>query len=368
MYIQEVTRYDSYSNTIDKEKSKTQSPSTTEQIAKGMFNAFPKLTEGSVKLYKKLQQVTQDTGSIDQQTRLFKLTIPNQELFVIDDEISKTEKLIGMLGAGGSKKAILLENETALLLPNLDTICVQHIDYVTSTATLWQDMMQEEIAISSVLTSVGLLCSEPKYVEVALSKDSIQERLPAYICKTFKSLANEGNFIIDTKNWRSSTWREGKDFLFTTETERLNEKNWSATLDPLLTDLAKIVLYRLPSNTDSLNMAIIKKPIVSEESSNQYEVRYFGFDFSSKRAITPTPTMEKFTDPVANSKEVNFLLHKYLNILFYNEFGQEYNDQNSKCIRLKVVDKTPYPLIEFKDHLVEKYTQIILERIEKGVL
>lgn len=246
-------------------------------------------------------------------------------------------KLLETLGKGGSKKAILLDTHQALLLPNMSTDSVEEI------VSRWSRMVHEELVMSEILTKLDLLSPQSKRVSISFLNDSSRE-IPAYLSDTFKTLCETKSwFIIDTKNSDSSTWKKGKNFLFKSMDDRLNEKNWDFVLDPVLNDIVKICIHHLPISNDSINFAIVKN--TSESFLSQYQVRYFGFDFSSKYRTLKIP--EILETPILAPNMT--LALKLVNTVLDKIFAFEFEACDTK-------------LSNFKDTLAQKYIRQVHSR------
>lgn len=269
-----------------------------------------------------------------------------EPIYLISEEVLQEEKLLKILGKGGCKRAIELERGRALIVPNMDV----EVDFF---AMSWKGIVDEEVTMSQLLTKIGLLSPLSQKVRISFSADSDEETIPAYLSETFESLGKtKGWFIIDTKNSKSSNWKQGKDFLFTSEEDRLNENNWDLISDSLLDDVAKMCIYDIPTPTDSINIAIVKKTSKSEISP--YEIRYFGFDFSSKSCILSIPKIQERLSKEPNMNKVEGVLNRILDWVFYCEFGKRY-DSGTEHARLW----------GFKNSLVEKYSKEVVIRVNK---
>jgi hypothetical protein len=264
-------------------------------------------------------------------------------LYVADETGKHAETLLRVLGKGGSKKAFEVGRGRALILPNMDA------DSAAVVARRWERIVLEEVELSKIFNRLGLLSPLSKQVSITLTESS-EHVIPAYISETFESFSLKGLFIIDTKNADSSTWKEGERFLFKSDEERLIEKNWDSVLDPVLTDIAKICLYDIPASKDSLNVAILKKS--SDSAVCQYEVRYFGFDFSSKHGFLTIPDSEHRSSASPNMDKATGLLDGIIENVFSSEFGDRYDD-GDESVNLK----------NLKDRLVQKYIKDIAARM-----
>jgi hypothetical protein len=267
-----------------------------------------------------------------------------EPIYLISEGVLQEEKLLKILGKGGCKKAIELERGRALIVPNMDV----EVDFFSRN---WEGIVGEEVAMSQLLTKIGMLSPLSQKVRISLSA-SDEETIPAYLSETFESLGKtKGWFIIDTKNSKSSTWQQGKDFLFNSEEDRLNKENWDLISNSLLDDVAKMCIYDIPTLIDSINVAIVKKTSGLEISP--YEIRYFGFDFSSKNCSLSIPTIqERSKEP--DMGKVEGVLSTILDQVFYCEFDKRYGSGTEHAT-----------LWGFKNSLVKKYSKEVVIRVNK---
>lgn len=270
--------------------------------------------------------------------KILKTVMKNRAVLYLKDVNGiQQAKLLKTLGKGGSKKAILLDTNQALLLPNMGTDSVEEI------VSRWSRMVHEELVMSEILSKLELLTPQSKRVSISFLNHS-KEEIPAYLSKTFKALSEtQGWFIIDTKNPDSSTWKKGKDFLFKSMDDRLNEKNWDYVLNKVLNDIVKICIHHLPISNDSINFAIVKNS--SESFLSQYQVRYFGFDFSSKYRTLKIPEILETPTLAPNM----ILALKLVNTVLDKIFAFEFEAWDTK-------------ISKFKDTLAQKYIKEIHSR------
>lgn len=237
------------------------------------------------------------------------------------------------LGSGGSKKAVQLGSRFALLVPN-----IQSKEAAAGVARWWRSLVDEEVSMTDRFASHGLMTLSSKRVDVYPSSAPSEMGLPAYISESFDSLAaTKGCYILDM-NGSNSTWKLGKDYLFATDEERLKEENWDRVLDELLTDVAKICLYDLPGNGDTMNMAIIKK--------DPCEVRYLGFDFTDKELMSLFKLEGPVDFRVLEAKAFMYMYRMLKELIAY-EFGA--SDKGEALF----------------NRLIAKYPKIIAQRMQK---
>lgn len=254
----------------------------------------------------------------------------NKDIYIADEKEIKNERSLSCLGGGGSKRAFKLESGLALLLP-------------TFPASLlgWKKISKEEVSMSQFLTKIGMLSPLSFHVNLAISPTSFFT-FPTYASESFENLGlTKKWFIIDRKNEESSTWKEEKNSLFTSEEERRNLENWNSVVDPLLTDLAKIYLYDIPADGDSLNVAIVKKD--SKASLSQYEIRYFGFDFSNVGYNIPKNIGDFCKQP--NIKKIYSILNLVLDSVVRTEYTYD---------KYEIGPDSSYNSL-LKDQLLEKF-------------
>lgn len=270
-------------------------------------------------------------------------TMDEPTLYVTDQTGKHQETLLGVLGRGGSKKAIQIAKGRALILPNMD------VDPIANIARRWERMVLEEVKMSKILNRLGLLSPLSEQVSVTLTESS-ENVIPAYMSETFENLSLKGCFIIDTKNSDSSTWKQGEHSLFQSDEERLSEKNWDSVFNSVLTDITKICLYDIPAGGDSLNIAVVKK--ASDSAVCQYEVRYFGFDFSSKYESLVIPNAENRSSTPPNVHRITRLLNVIIDNIFFCEFGRRY-DCGAESANLR----------NLKDRLLQRYAKDVTIRM-----
>lgn len=253
------------------------------------------------------------------------------------------DKLLQCLGSGGCKKAYQLESEKALLLPNMDSDPIDHV------ASRWERIVDEEVAVSKLLSRIGILSPSSERVEISPKAGDCNGTIPAYVSTSFKSFSKSNIFIIDRKDHRSSTWNRNSDSFFNPGEDRLDKDKWDQLIDPMLNDLAKVLAHGLPTTIDSMNLAIVQKN--TGETSKSYQIRIFGFDFTSKRdplSLQSTGNCEVKTSQVKGA------LEGLLTTLFCYEFDWGFPRGND--------NKEPSA---FMQSLVEAYTHEVVARAQQ---
>lgn len=259
-------------------------------------------------------------------------------LSIMDTISIEKEKVRSFLGGGGSKSVYQIGEFEALVIPNMT------LDSIEDIALRWKRMVLEEVKMSKFLLSIGLLA--PTLMPTRVSYTNPNVSIPTYRTYPFKLLKDiEGIYVIDLKNSYSSTWEKGENFLFNSTEERMDEKNWESVFDIFLTDVLKICTFNLPVSGDSVNMAIAVHE--SDEGKTEYKVRYFGFDFSSKRSELDIPQVEKNAcyKLRLDYKKAETLISDFLVEIFNLEFSTEFADENnnkSSIIQLRKKLKTRF--------------------------
>ncbi len=262
----------------------------------------------------------------------------------IEDEHDTTrqkESVQKILGNGGCKKAIQLSKGKALLIPNMDC------DDMGAIQSRWPRIVEEEIQMSIFLQSIGLLGLQLQKVKVFSEKDS-EHCILAYVTDSFDKLKEKNIYIIDAKNEESSTWKDNRK-LFRNIEDAKNPKNWRPIIELLAKDIAKLVHYQLPLGGDSFNVAIVG-------SHDDYKIRYFGFDYTSKVHKISIPVVEeKKSSQVDKSQEKQLLAR--INRVFSNAIEQvlfqEYQEKH-------FLPKEAYDII---DKLKDTYSKVILKEV-----
>lgn len=268
-------------------------------------------------------------------------------LYIRDEKGLHLEKLQGVLGNGGCKKAIELEQGRVLMLP-----CG-----TGGSFAMWERVASEEVVVGKALSSIGLLSLQHKQVTVAVSRSASEGTITAYICDSFAHLATSKNvFIIDNKNPKSSTWKLGKNSLFHKAEDRLVEKKWDEVVETLLTDITKIFVYQIPYGGDSLNLAIEKNANCIPDISTPFKARFLGFDFTSKRSKLGSSVYQKATQ-MPDREEVAFVVQKLVNGLVNYEFYKRYERDSEEWQYLN----------NFVDRIEQKYTDEVLSRIKAEI-
>ena len=207
------------------------------------------------------------------------------------------------LGCGGTKTIYFVDDNRAVAVPN-------RVDG-QSLIRIWDRIISDEITMTDYLESIGLLVLKLHHCTVVFD-DNL--KLPSYYSYPFASYANDGLYIIDTKNLRSTQWKDKS--LFPLNVDRFDVNNWMPILELLLKDIDIIAKNKIILSSDSVNLAVVANGSKWHSGSNNlYEVRYFGFDFSSKHrelCIHSENNDEKYA--------MKWLLNRCIEYIVWEEF------------------------------------------------
>ena len=218
--------------------------------------------------------------------KIVTVQIPNNPLL----EITLTTPI----GCGGSKCAFKITSDLVLILPNVRG------KILPDNFSNWEKVVNEEIQVSQLLTTIEIY--NPNHKKVIVNIDDIS--FESYISKSFEGLKSSGLEVIDMKNI-SDTY----NIFYDPNIDLLNINNWLPILSNLMEDIIILYKYRIPISSDSINYVLVKTNNLNLISS--YEVRFFGFDFTSK-----IERIKINTKVICwNKKDYNLNFYYYNNIL-----------------------------------------------------
>ena len=171
------------------------------------------------------------------------------------------------VGEGGSKVAFQYSENEVILLPNCPL-------------PNWQRMVDEEVMISERLTQLDIPNVQSKKVNVYF--EGAPHPLIAYTCPSFKGLEQKGMFVIDTKG-RPDLSPVAHEPIFKEDKDRSSVEAWLPLIKPLIADLVLAARHDCLFGPDSWNGVVVK------HEDGTYQLRYFGFDFSSKYEAMENP-------------------------------------------------------------------------------
>ena len=164
------------------------------------------------------------------------------------------------VGRGGSKFAWQYSEDEVILLPN-------------TNIPNWQRMVDEEVFVSEKLTELGILNVHSKKVNVYFEGAKLP--MIVYVCPSFKSLIQKGMFVIDIRG-RPDLSPIAQEPIFKEGQDPTSAEAWLPLVTPLAKDLVTVAKHNCLFGLDSWNGVLVKG------KNGAYELRYFGFDFSSK--------------------------------------------------------------------------------------
>lgn len=246
------------------------------------------------------------------------------------NKVAKDVQLLGMVGAGGTKRAIKMTDQRILMWSQCDSSL--------------------ELLMHRYLKMRGLLTQYSIPVKISDHPDFNKGFAHAYVVESFTNLAKRGIYVYDTKNQDRGGWIYKQNYLFEKEEDRLNEDNWDKAFELLLEDFAKMYVYDIPIYGDSVNYAVVKKE-TNQQMVNKpcsYQIRYFGFDISMQ--IPKTNRNKPNENQIAALKR--YLVDDAIDIFFHFEFFDKKSDWKNEIEALK-------------KKLEKKYLEKLLNHIEK---
>lgn len=197
------------------------------------------------------------------------------------------------IGGGGTKSAYsLVGTNKVVLLPNeIDG------DWLVRE---FKRIRNEELVIHQYLKSKSIPSLDIEICDVFLDNAHYK---PGIYCPSFESYIEQGAYILDNKNPYPFYWNKKNVF----NSSFFELESWIPIFKPLFDDLKNASengLSLLPYY-DNFNLMITKKGSTYHLGESEYAVRFFGFDFSSKRY--PNSLIEKIQSG-NHLKKVEFVL------------------------------------------------------------
>lgn len=146
----------------------------------------------------------------------------------------------------------------------------------------WDMMMQAEFKLAEFLKRNNFF-TLPMESEVLIFKDS---KLASYSLPSLQRLESEGKYLLDLRQDKNSSWKISKKSFFNNPTEKLNPESWEEVFNPLLDDIAKLIVLGLPLEPRCHCLAITRTEL-------GFVVRYLAQDMFSD----PKQVSEKLTNP-----------------------------------------------------------------------
>ena len=168
------------------------------------------------------------------------------------------------LNAGGTKTAFAVNDFLVVMQPNLQD--------GEALIEQWPAIVQEELMVSNLLSQLSISHLQLTPCMVKFNYRQCDYLLPSYTSCQFAFLQKHGILIIESNSYVLPSIKESiKTLVLPTIDE------WVDKIQPLLSDLEKIMTFQVPYTADSMNLAIF-----TTRDSHIQEVRLFGFDFSIK--------------------------------------------------------------------------------------
>lgn len=140
----------------------------------------------------------------------------------------------------------------------------------------WSKVVDAQFGLFSFLKELGLFTMVLSRVSIPFKNGS----LSTYCYPGLEKLAEAGTYFIDPRADKYSSWKNKGLSFFETPSLRLDPKAWNPIFSPLLTDLAKLIVYGFPINDKFHSLAIVKE-------GSDYHVRYFFDEINYKTPQTP---------------------------------------------------------------------------------
>lgn len=200
-----------------------------------------------------------------------------------------------VIGAGGTKTAYLIDDKIVVFRPN--AMDGQRL------INIWDRIITDELMMSELLHKIGILNLNFKLCQIKLNQTLTLQTLCS---QSFKSEISNGLYIIDTKNINSSTWpKDNSISFFAVDVDPYNVDNWLKAMESYILDVNTLVKNNLSLCGDSLNFAFAAKGSKYHSGSDQlFEIRIFGFDFTSK--YSPL----KLENKVPTSVTIDYMLRR----------------------------------------------------------
>jgi len=192
----------------------------------------------------------------------------------------------------------------ALVLPNFTENCDGEATYA------WRCTVSREVQMRGILKKIGLLGLPRTKVRVFRTDElkMLGRSVPAFLTETFKTLEARGIYVI------GQTPNKDKR-LFKSRKEALDPTNWKGKLDGLHEDIVKLILHQIPTQDESLHVALVKD-----------QVRYFGFDFPAQQADKTDK------NPLALSTAATHLFSKLLIMILLHELNKGYPTDEGRAL------------------------------------
>lgn len=182
------------------------------------------------------------------------------------------------IGGGGTKTAYeLVGTDKVVLLPN--EVDGQRL------VNIFERICDEEVYMYNYLASINLLGLP--VTKCVVVQPGGREMLGLY-APSFQSFQKIKAHVIDTKHLLGCTWDPQSRFHALDEHK---EVDWLPVFQTLHQDLVQAANNGLLLRGDSFNLLLAEPGSPHYTGTGAYALRYFGFDFSSKRFAMTRPTL-----------------------------------------------------------------------------
>jgi hypothetical protein len=229
----------------------------------------------------------------------------------IDNKLVYEGALNGRCSGGGTKTPFDCGNTPfVVLLPNaVDGQALERVypRICYEEETMYKYLRQNNLAPCLPVTTCSVKFESGKV-------------LPGLYAPAFELYIGQGGYVLDTKNKSSSCWNNKLCINPTFE----DVDSWVPIFAPLLQDLRRLMEGGIWPSGDCLNFIITSPGFEHHvDAEVPFQVRFFGFDFTSKRYVSdrvqsintlPTGTLLKpVQDELCFEDAVDLAVHEVLN-------------------------------------------------------
>lgn len=208
-----------------------------------------------------------------------------------------------IIGEGGSKKALLLEDGRVIAVPNADPELMidpsmdQDIDHIASIAQWWPNTVHDETQIIIFLESINIPCLNKKkrYLVVpSTEKPGVQYHMPIMLSDSFQQYAQKGWFVHDIKRSKDlipvppgDVYWFGKDDINDALLDSNIIKN---AIKPLIQDLWILTVHQFFNLERQYHIIDALNVVLIEQNHGPFELHYFGLDFGGRSGLLAKPS------------------------------------------------------------------------------
>ncbi len=186
-----------------------------------------------------------------------------------------------IMGQGGSKKAILLDQGSVIMVPNIDS------DSFIKAARWWPESVNHETTMAAYLEKIHVPALNRRKAYLVIPSKANRElsyRLPVFLSDSFEQYASKGWYIFDIKGPPQASFFCPQEF----QKWDFNLSVWQDVIPPFLRDLATLATHNMNGliGRDASNYALVK------QEDGSFALRYFGFDFGGKYGSSTVSTKD----------------------------------------------------------------------------